>query len=164
MSSCKRATEARIRAKLKDSTATMNNHINSHSGKMCNCGKMCKNHRGLKIHQEKIECQAPVNKLAATPQRCFVSLQNVILSSCLTFDDGVYCGTSENTFIPVSNSEKPVARNKCYVQPKTKLSIVWLNIYVMTSTNVVRHHVTHATCSLIINFFKVIWLVKAQDY
>ena len=53
-----------------------------------------------------------------TPQKCFVCLQNIILSSCLTFDDGVYYRTSDNTFIPISNSEKPVARNKCYVQTK----------------------------------------------
>ena len=33
MSSCKRATEARIRPKPKDSAATMNNPINSHSEK-----------------------------------------------------------------------------------------------------------------------------------
>ena len=48
MSSCKRATEARVGPKLKDSAATMNNPINNQSGKMCSCGKMCKNNRGLK--------------------------------------------------------------------------------------------------------------------
>ena len=48
-------------------------------------------------------------------------MQNVILSSCLTFDDGVYCRTSDNTFIPFSNSEKPVAGNKCYVETKDTL-------------------------------------------
>ena len=118
MSSCKRTTEARVRPKLKDSAATMNNPINSHSGKMCSCEKMCKNNRGLKIHQEKTKCQTPENKLVAPPQKCFVSLQNVILSSCLAFDDGVYYRTSDNTFIPISNSEKPVGGNKRYVQKK----------------------------------------------
>ena len=112
MSSCKRATEARVRPKLKDSGATMNNPINSHSGKMCSCVKMCKNNRGLKIHQEKKKCQTPENKLVAPPQKCFVSLENVI------FDDGVCYRTSDNTFISISNSEKPVAGNKCYVQTK----------------------------------------------
>ena len=118
MSSCKCATEAKIRPKPKDSAATMNNPINSHSEKMCSCGKMCKNNRGLRIHQEKTKCQTPENKLVAPPQKCFVSLQNVILSSCLNFDDGVYYRTSDNTFIPISISEKPVACNKCYVQTK----------------------------------------------
>ena len=112
MSSCKRATEARVRPKPKDSAATTNNPINSHPEKMCSCGKMCKNNRGLKIHQEKAKCQTPENKLVAPPQKCFVSLQNVILSSCLTFDDSIYYRTSDNTFIPASNSKKPVAGNK----------------------------------------------------
>ena len=83
--------------------------------KMCSCGKMCKNNRGLKIHKEKTKCQTPENKLVAPPQKCFVSLQNVILLSCLTFDCVCY-KTSDNTLIPISNSEKPVAGNKCYVQ------------------------------------------------
>ena len=97
---------------------TMNNPINSHSGKMCSCGKMCKNNRGLRIHQEKTKCQTPENKLVAPPQKSFVSLQNIILSSLITFDEGVYYRISDNTFIPISNSEKPVAGNKCYVQTK----------------------------------------------
>ena len=116
MISCKCMTEARIQPKPKDSTATMNNPINSHSGKMCSFGKMCKNNRGLRIHQEKTKCQIPESKLVAPPQKCFVSLQNVILSSWL--NDGVYYRTSDNTFIPISNSEKPVTGNKCYVQMK----------------------------------------------
>ena len=100
------------------STVTMNNPINSHSGKTCSCRKMYKNNRGLSIHQEKTKCQTPGNKSVALPQKCFVSLQNVILSSCLTFDDGVYYRTSDNTFSPISNIEKPVAGNKCCVQTK----------------------------------------------
>ena len=47
-----------------------------------------------------------------------MSLQNVILSSCLTFEDSIYYRTSDNIFIPISNREKPVAGNKCYVQNK----------------------------------------------
>ena len=58
------------------------------------------------------------NKLVASPQKCFVSLQNVILSSCPTFSDSNYYRTSDNIFISISNSEKPVAGNKCYVQTK----------------------------------------------
>ena len=81
MSSSKCVTEARVRPKLKDSAATMNNNIKSHSIKICSCGKMCKNNRGLKIHQEETKCQTPENKLVAPPQRCFVSLQNVIFVS-----------------------------------------------------------------------------------
>ena len=118
MSSCKHTTEGRIRRKPKDSAATMNNPINSHSGIMCSCGKCVRTNKGLRIRQEKTKCQTPENKLLAPPQKCFVSFISTILSSCLTFDDGVYYRTSDNTFIPISNSEKPVAGNKCYVQTK----------------------------------------------
>ena len=135
--------------KLKDSAATMNNPINSHSGKMCSCEKLCKNNRGLKIHEEKAKCQTPENKLVAPPQKCFVSLQNVILSSCLTFDDVVYYRTSDNTFIPISNNEKPVAGNKCYVQTKDII------IYPLTeylSNNINQYGVTSCdTCNIFIN-------------
>ena len=149
MSSCKRATDAREGPKLKDSAATMNNPINSRSGKMCSCGKMCKNNRGLKIHQEKTKCQTPENKLVAPPQKCFVSLQNVILSSCLTFDDSVYYRTSDNTFIPISNSEKLVAGNKCYVQTKD-IIIHPLTEYLSNDINQCGATSCH-TCNIFIN-------------
>ena len=149
MNSCKHATEARVGPKLKDSTATMNNPINSQSGKMCSCGKMCKNNRDLKIHQEKTKCQTPENRLVAPPQKCFVSLQNVILSSCLTFDDNVYYRTSDNTFIPISNSEKPVAGNKCYVQTKD-IIIHPLTEYLSNDINQCATTSCH-TCNIFIN-------------
>ena len=149
MSSCKRATEARVRLKPKDSAATMNNPINSHPGKMCSCGKMCKNKRGLKIHQDKTKCQTPENNLVAPPQKCFVSLQNVILSSCLTFDDSIYYRTSDNTFIPISNSEKPVAGNKCYVQMKD-IIIHPLTEYLSNDINQCGATSCH-TCNIFVN-------------
>ena len=149
MSSCKRATEARVRLKPKDSAATMNNPINSHPGKMCSCGKMCKNNRGLKIHQDKTKCQTPENNLVAPPQKCFVSLQNVILSSCLTFDDSIYYRTSDNTFIPISNSEKPVAGNKCYVQTKD-IIIHPLTEYLSNDINQCGATSCH-TCNIFVN-------------
>ena len=146
---CKSVTEVRVGPKLKDSTATMNNPINSHPGKMCSCGKMCKNNRGLKIHQEKTKCQTPENKLVAPPQKCFVSLQKVILSSCLTFDDSVYYRTSDNTFIPISNSEKPVAGNKCYVETKD-IIIHPLTEYLSNDINQCGTTSCH-TCNIFIN-------------
>ena len=45
-------------------------------------------------------------------------MQNVILSSCLTFDNSIYYRTSNNIFIRISSTEKPVAGNNCYVQAK----------------------------------------------
>ena len=149
MSSSKRATEARIRPKLKDSAAAMNNAINSHSGKMCSCGKICKNNRGLRVRQEETKCQTLENKLAAPHQKCFVSLQNVILSSCLTFDGGNYYKTSDNTFIPISNSEKPVAGNKCYVQTKD-IIIHPLTEYLSNDINQCGTTSCH-TCNIFIN-------------
>ena len=145
------------KTKTKDSAATMNNPINSHPGKMCSCGKMCKNNRGLKIHQDKTKCQTPENNLVAPPQKCFVSLQNVILSSCLTFDDSIYYRTSDNTFIPISNSEKPVAGNKCYVQTKD-IIIHPLTEYLSNDINQCGATSFH-TCNIFINnqsFLKVI--------
>ena len=123
--------------------------INSHPGKMCSCGKVCKNNRDLKIHQEKTKCQTPENKLVAPPQKCFVSLQNVILSSFLTFHDNIYYGISDNTFIPVSNTEKPVAGNKCYVQTKD-IIIHPLTEYLSKDINQCGATSCH-TCNILIN-------------
>ena len=76
MISCKCANEARVRPKPRDIAVTMNNPINSHPGKMCSCGKMFKNNRGLKIHQEKKQMSDTRKQVgSSTP-----------LSSCLTFD------------------------------------------------------------------------------
>ena len=85
---------------------------------------------------------------SSTP-KCFVSLQNVILSSCLTFDDSVYYRTSDNTFIPISNSEKPVAGNKCYVQTKD-IIIHPLTEYLSNDINQCGATSCH-TCNIFIN-------------
>ena len=111
---------------------------------------MCRNNRGLKIHQEKTKCQTPENKLVAPSQKCFVFLKNVILASCLTFDNGVYYRTSDNTFITISNSEKPVTGNKCYVQTK--------DIIIHPFTKYLSNDMNQCgtTYSLMINLSKVI--------
>ena len=114
-----------------------------------NIRKMCKNNRGLKIHQDKTISQTPENNLVAPPQKCFVSLQNVILSSCLTFDDSIYYRTSDNTFIPISNSEKPVTGNKCYVQMKD-IIIHPLTEYLSSDINQCGATSCH-TCNIFVN-------------
>ena len=48
----------------------------------------------------------PENTLKAPPKKCFVSLNDVILSSCLSFEDKIYYQTSTKIFIPVSNVRK----------------------------------------------------------
>ena len=54
MSSCKRATGARLRPRTKASAATKTNPFNICPGIICSFGKMCKDSRGLKIHQAKM--------------------------------------------------------------------------------------------------------------
>ena len=81
---------------------------------------------------------------SSTPKMFCIST-NVILSSCLTFDDGVYYRTSDNTFIPISNSEKPVAGNKCYVQTKD-IIIHLLTEYLTNDINQ-----CGTTCNIFIN-------------
>ena len=129
MSSCKRATGARLRPRTKASAATKTNPFN-----ICpvgKCGKMCKDSRGLKIHQAKTKCQMPENTLKAPPKKCFVSLNDVILSSCLSFEDKIYYQTSTKIFIPVSNVRKPVASKQCFVQT-TDIIITPLSEYVIS--------------------------------
>ena len=115
------------------SVATKTNPLNLCHVVSCGCGRMCKSSMGLKVHQAKSKCQTPENKLKAPPKKCFVSLQDIISSSCLTFEDQIYFKfiissscltfedqiyfkTSEETFIPISGNNKSVSGNKCFVQ------------------------------------------------
>ena len=129
ISSCKRATGARLRPRTKASAATKTNPFNICPGIICSCGKMCKDSRGLKIHQAKTKCQMPENTLKAPPKKCFVSLNDVILSSCLSFEDKIYYQTSTKIFIPVSNVRKPVASKQCFVKT-TDIIITPLSEYL----------------------------------
>ena len=111
--------------------------------------------QGSEDPSRKTKYQTPENKLVAPPQKCFVSLQNVFLSSSLTFDDSVYCRTSDNTFIPISNSEKPVAGNKCYVQTKDIITN-HLTEYLSNDINQCGAKSCHTCNILMINLLKVI--------
>ena len=93
-------------------------------------------------------------QLGSSTPKMFCVLQNVILSSCLTFDDSIYYRTSDNTFIPISNSEKPVAGNKCYVQTKD-IIIHPLTEYLSNDINQCGATSCH-TCNIFVNnqFFK----------
>ena len=99
-------------------------------------------------------------QVGSSTQKCFVSLQNGILSSCLTFNDGVYYRTSDNIFIPISNNEKPVAGNECYVQTKD-IIIYLLTEYLSNDINQCGITSCH-TCNIFIDdqSFKVVRLVK----
>ena len=130
MSRCKHATGARLRPRTKASAATKTNPFNICPGIICSCGKMCKDSRGLKIHQAKTKCQMPENTLKAPPKKCFVSLNDVILSSCLSFEDKIYYQTSTKIFIPVSNVSKPFASKQCFVKT-TDIIITPLSEYLI---------------------------------
>ena len=129
MSSCKGATGARSRPRTKSRAATKTNPLNICPGIICRCGKMCKGSRRLKIHQAKTKCQMPENTSKAPPKKCFVSLNDVILSSCLSFEDKIYYQTSTKIFIPVSNVRKPVASKQCFVKT-TDIIITPLSEYL----------------------------------
>ena len=116
MSSCKCATDARVRPGMNASAATKTNPLKLCHGVSCSCGETSKSSRGLKVHQPKSKCQIPENKLKAPSKKCFVSLQEIFLSSCLIFEDHIYFKTSEETFIPISGKNKPVSGNECFVQ------------------------------------------------
>ena len=88
-------------------------------------------------------------QVGSCTQKCFMSLQNVILSSCLTFDDSICYKTSDNTFIPISNIEKLVAGNKCYVQTKD-IIIHPLTEYMSNDINQCGE-TSCRTCSIFVN-------------
>ena len=90
---------------------------------------MCKDSRGLIIHKAKTKCQMPENTLKAPPKKCFVSLNDVILSSCLSFEDKTYYHTSTKIFIPVSNVSKSVVSKQCFVKT-TDIIITPLSKYL----------------------------------
>ena len=71
----------------------------------------------------------PEITLKAPPKKCFVSLSDVILSSCLSFEDKMYYQTSTKIFIPVSKVKKPVASKQCLVKT-TDIIITPLSEYL----------------------------------
>ena len=85
-------------------------------GVSCSCGQLCKNFRGLKLHQIKAKCQASENKLSGTDKRCFVSLTDILNTSFLKFGDTIYSKTPSNTFVPIYNFDKPISATQCFVK------------------------------------------------
>ena len=83
---------------------------------LCSCGQLCKNFRGLKLHQAKAKYQASENKLTGPDKRSFLSLTDVLTTSFLTFGDTIYCKTPSNTFVPISNYIKPISATQCFVE------------------------------------------------
>ena len=69
MSSCNTKSGIRTRTKHNKSTRT-SAKLKGVSG---SCGQLCKNFRGLKLHQIKAKCQTYDNKLTGPDKRCFVT-------------------------------------------------------------------------------------------
>ena len=115
MSRCKRVTGVRLGPGTDASAVTLTNPLTDSQEILCDCGEMCKGSRGLKIHQAKTDCQMPENKLIAPARNFFISLNDVILSLCSTFENTIFYKTSNNKFISISDAERPVSSNKCFV-------------------------------------------------
>ena len=64
----------------------------------------------------------PENKLIAPSstqkQELFHIIERCYSVLCLTFEDTIFYKTSSNKFISISNAERPVSSNKCFVQVK----------------------------------------------
>ena len=58
------------------------------------------------------------NKLNAKHKKCFLSLQDVIFSSCLSFEDQIYIKTTEERLIPISDNNEAVSSNERFIQAK----------------------------------------------
>ena len=111
MSSCN--TKSRIRTGTKQDKPTRTSA--KAKGVSCSCRQLCKNFRGLKLHQIKAKCQATENKLTGPDKRCFVSLTDTLNTSFLKSGDTIYCKTPSNTFVPTCNSDKPISATQCFV-------------------------------------------------
>ena len=85
-------------------------------GVSCSCGQLCKNFRGLNLHQIKAKCQAAENKLTGSDKRCFVLLTDILNTSFLKFGDTIYCKTPSNTSVPICNFDKPISATQCFVE------------------------------------------------
>ena len=85
-------------------------------GVACSCGQLCKNFRGLKLHQIKAKCQASVNKPTGLDKRCFVLLTDILNTSFQKLGDTSYCKTPSSTFVLICNFNKPISVTQCFVE------------------------------------------------
>ena len=105
-------TKLEIRTGTKDDKPTRTSAKTK--GVSCSCGQLCKNFRGLKLHQIKAKCQASGNKLTNPDKRCFVSLNKILNTLFLKFGDTIYCKTPSKTFVLICNFDKPISATQCY--------------------------------------------------
>ena len=126
---------------------------------MCSCWKMCKNNRGLKIHQEKTRCQTPENKLVAP-------LKNVLCPCKMLFCHHtsllMIVSITEHLTTPLFLSQ--IVRNQLLVtsamyRQKTSLSIPQVHPVTEYLSNDINQSGTTSchTCIIFINdqYFKI---------
>ena len=75
-----------IRDKDWNETGQTNKDSTKIKGVSCSCGQLCKNFKGLKLHQIKAKCEASENKLTGPDKRCFVSLTDILNTSFLKLE------------------------------------------------------------------------------
>ena len=112
MSSCN--TKSGIRTGMKHDKPRMTSA--KIKGVSCSCGQLCKNFRGLKLHQIKAKCLASENKFTGPDKRCSVSLTDILNTSFLKFGDTIYYKTPSKTFVPICNFDKPISATQCFVE------------------------------------------------
>ena len=110
MNSCN--TKSGIRTGTKQDKPTITSAKTK--GVSCSCGQLCKNFRGLKLHQIKAKCQASENKVTGPDKRCFVSLTDILNTSFLKFGDTIYCIRPSNAFVPICNFD--ISATQCFVE------------------------------------------------
>ena len=82
----------------------------------CSCGQLCKDFRGLKLHQVKAKCQVSENKLTGSYRRYFVLLTDIVNISFLKYGDTIYCETPSNSFVSTSNYKISISATQCFVE------------------------------------------------
>ena len=125
----------------------MNNPIEIHLGKVCSCGKMCKNTRGLKIHQEKVKCYTPENKLTALPKNVLYPCKILFCHhALLLMIVSIKKHLTTLLFLSPILKSQLLAANAMYkhifIQPL-------LNTWVMTSTSVAKK--SCRTCNIFVS-------------
>ena len=114
MSNCSHATISGITTGTNQNKQTRTS--TETKGVSSSCAPLCKNFRGLKLHQIKAKCQASENKLTGPDKSCFVSLADILNTSFLKFGDTIYHRTPPNTFVPICNYNRPVSTTQCFVE------------------------------------------------
>ena len=104
-------------------------------GVSCSCGQLCKNFRGLKLHQIKAKCLASENKFTGPDKRCSVSLTDILNTSLLKFGDTIYYKTPSNMVsMHLSSFVMPGCSFITPQGPSDKISVTGLQVNCLSNT------------------------------